>query len=275
MITRRRRWNVWLCDEDARAAVPSATSFRVVKRPCATSVRNLFVFCSAIQLPQVAQLVSAVNRRNQLMALFLRQDADSVWLPQLMRRANLRAIKNLMVFSDLELPRRVLNAWQHGAEHDLIARAMVAGDRLFVTSCVPETMDIGFEEIPALSQIPRRQRAEFELSSDGSFIRWPSNDVHLSLDTIRCAIDPVYREQRDAAQLTRLRNWGEAIARLRKQHGLRQSDVPGLSERQLRRIECGAQPTLSALKKLAAGHGMELRKYLEAVAENAKTPNRP
>ena len=273
MITQRKKWNVWLCDEEARAAVPSVPSFRVVKRPRSATVRNLFVFCSAIQLPQVSRLVSTVNRRNQLIALFLRQDADSVWLPQLLVRANLRAVRSLLVFSDLELPKRVLAAWQHGAEKELIARAMVAGDRLLVTSCVPETIEIGFEEIPALSQLPRRQRVKFELSSDGSYIRWPQKDVHLSLDTIRCATDPSYREQRAASQLSRLRNWGVAISMLRKRRSLRQCEIPGLSERQLRRIEGGAKATVPALKKLAAAHGMELEEYLDAVAEGATKLN--
>jgi len=269
MTIQRRRWNVWLCDKEAHTAVPSAASFRVVKRPRASSVRNLFVFCSAIQLPEVSRLVSVVNRRNQLMAVFLRQDADSVWLPQLLNRANLRAIRNLLVFSDIELPKRVLAAWQHGAEKDLIARAMVAGDHLFVTSCVPDTMEIGFEEIPALRLIPIRNRPDFDLSSDGSYIHWPSKDVHLSMDAIRCAIDPAYREQRAAAQMTRLNNWGVAVSAFRKRRGLRQCDVPGLSERQVRRIERGEQATLSALKKLAAAHGMELEEYLSAVAGEA------
>lgn len=270
MTLQRRRWNVWLCDEVARSAVPIAPTFRFVKRPRADSVRNLFVFCSAIHLPEVARLVSRVNRRNHLLALFLRQDADSVWLPQLMARANLRAVRSLMVFTDFALPRRVLTAWQHGAEEDLIARAMVADDRLFVTSCVPETLEIGFDEIPALSQIRRQHRQDFEVSSDGSYIHWPNGDVHLDLSTIRCTIDPSYREQRVAAQLTRLRDSGGAIARLRKHHGLRQCDVNGLSERQLRRIEQGDQATLPTLKKLAAAHGMEIDAYVNAVADETQ-----
>lgn len=264
-----KRWSVWLCDEDARPAVPSGANFRIVKRPRAATVRKLFVFCSAVQLPGIARLVTKVNRRNQLMALFLRQDADSIWLPQMLARANLRAVRSLLVFSDLEIPKRVLTAWQHGAERDLIARALVAGDRLFVTSCVPETLEIGFEELPALSAIARRHRPDFEVSSDGSYIHWRQEDVHLNLDSIRCAIEPAYRAERASAQLARLRNWGTAISTLRKRHALRQCDIPGISERQMRRIESGTQVTSAALRKLSAAHGLELEGYLDAVVKES------
>ncbi len=266
MRTRQRRWNVWLCDEGAREAVPRIASFQLVRRLRASSVRSLVVFCSAVHLPQVSQLVSEVNRRNQLLALFLRQDTDLVWLPQLLDRANLRVVRNMLVYSDLGLPRRVLTAWQHGAEKELIARAMAVGDRLFVTSCVPETFEIEFGRIPVLRQIPKRDRADIIVSDDGSYIHWPSKDVHLSLDAIRCVLDPTYGERRAAARIMRSRSWGLAVATLRKQRGLRQSDVQGLSERQLRRIEGGEQASASSLKKLAAAHDMEFGAYLDALA---------
>ena len=267
MKTRDRRWNVWLYDERARDAVPQTAAFHLVRRLRASTVRSLFVFYSAVQLPQVSNLVSAVNRRNQLLALFLWQDADLKWLPQPLERANLRAVRNLFVHTSLELPKRVLTAWQHGAEEQLIARAMVADDRLFVTSCVPETSEIEVDRIPALRQIPRRERSDFVVSDDGSYIHWPSGDVHLSLDTIRRLLDPRYGERCDAARIARGRSWGVAVATLRKHCGLRQSDIVGLSERQVRRIENGEHTSVSALKKLAATHDMELSAYLDAVAK--------
>ena len=266
MKARTRRWNVWLCDEQARDAVPRAKVFHLVQNLRASSVKNLFVFCSAIQLPEVSQLISSVNRRNQLLALFLRQDADLEWLPQLLDRANLRAIRNLMVHEDLELPRRVLTAWQYGAENELIARAMVAGDRLFVTSCVPETFEIEFGRMPALARLPKRARPDFVVSEDGSYIHWPSRDVHLSLAAIRCVLDPTYGERRAASRIARGREWGVAVAKLRKECGLRQVDIEGLSERQLRRIESGEHTSSSSLKKLAAAHRMEFSTYLDEVA---------
>ncbi len=38
----------------------------------------------------------------------------------------------------------------------------------FLTSCEPESLDIGFDELPALKSIPETERARFGLSEDGN-----------------------------------------------------------------------------------------------------------
>lgn len=50
--------------------------------------------------------------------------------------------------------------------------------------------------------------------------------------------------------------------------GLRQSDIEGLSERQVRRIEKREPISSEALQRLAADHKMSSDEYLKAVAEN-------
>ncbi len=58
------------------------------------------------------------------------------------------------------------------------------------------------------------------------------------------------------------------IATLRKQYKLHQSDIIGLSERQVRRIEQGYGCTkVDTLRLFAKAHGMELDAYLDAVAD--------
>ena len=59
------------------------------------------------------------------------------------------------------------------------------------------------------------------------------------------------------------------MATQRHDHGLRQSDIPGLSERQVRRYEHGARVPLASLKLLAQAHGMELNGYLDELAKRA------
>ena len=265
IATKQRTWNVFLCDDSSKAAIPRSPVFKVLNRPQPNRVKDLFVFCSAVQLQEVSRLVSTVNRRNQLRVLFVRGQ-DPAWLLQLLARAKLRAIKNLVVHSDIEMPKRILNAWKNNAQDKLVARAMVVQDRLFLTSCEPETLDIGFDELPALKSIPESERGHFEVSEDGSYIHWPSVDIHLDLDSVRSALDPDFRDQRAAQRVRHDVNFGKAIATLRKQQGFRQSDIAGLSERQLRRIERGARPSVSALRSLAASHDLDLNDYLNAVA---------
>jgi len=59
------------------------------------------------------------------------------------------------------------------------------------------------------------------------------------------------------------RRHGAAIARLRVATGLKQSEIQGLSERQVRRIEKGQGTTQEALRRLAAAHRMSLEKVFK------------
>ena len=63
-----------------------------------------------------------------------------------------------------------------------------------------------------------------------------------------------------------------AIAKLRLSMGLKQSQIEGLSERQVRRIEKGGGTTYEALRRLASAHRMDLESYLRELAANASDP---
>jgi hypothetical protein len=113
----------------------------------------------------------------------------------------------------------------------------VADDRLIVVSCEPKTYEVGFDQMPAIRKIAIEERHDFEIAEDGSFIWWPSADIHLDLDALRTVTDPNWRKKTERLHRAHGCEYGEGIASLRKARGLRQRDVPGVSERQLRRIE--------------------------------------
>lgn len=267
-------WTILLADRESEDAVPSGTDFRLLQKPRrehAETLRNLFVLCAASELGKISDLVSAVNRRHHLRALFVRQDADPEWLPQLFDRANLRMLRNTLVHSDISVPKRVLTAWKHRAEKELIANATVVDDRLFVISCEPETYELAFDSLPSLRKLRPHQRSNFAVSQDGSYIHWPDPDIHLDIDAIRSVLDPNWRDESAAKKVAHDAFYGQSIAELRRQKGLRQSDIPGLSDRQVRRIEGGEGLTSAALRFLAAAHDMDLDRYLAAVANASQT----
>lgn len=241
----------------------------------AENFKNVFVLCSAMALPEVAHLVSVLNRRHRLRGLFVREDADLTWLPQLLERANLRTLRNMLVHhEDDSLPRRVFSAWEHGAQDELIANATVAGDRLLLITCSFEKIEVAFATIPVLKKIPEAERTKFRISEDGSYIHWPGPDIHLDLDSIKSAVNPEWRLHVLAARYSQDRRYGQAIAQVRKDCGLRQGDIPELSERQIRRIESGSPITASALHSLAAAHKLPLDEYLSRVAQATRVPHR-
>lgn len=153
----------------------------------------------------------------------------------------------------------------------MIANATVIDDRLIVISCEPETYEIGFDALPSLRKLSSNERSDFGVSADGSYIYWPGADIHLDIDAIRNVLDPNWRDEAAAKRLEHDASYGHAIAELRKESGLRQSDIPGLSERRVRRIESGEGLTAAALRFLAVAHKMDLDEYLTALANIASS----
>jgi hypothetical protein len=271
MTTTLEKSNLTVLKRDPKvpSSMPRGHKIKVVGEPkpdIAAHWHNLFVLTTATCLGDVAEFVSVANKRNQLRALFVRCDVDPKWLPQMFEQANLRTMRNTIIHSDFQVPWRVLRAWQAGAQGELIADAKVIGDEIFVVSCEPETYRVPFVSVPALKRVPTGERSNFGLADDGSYLHWPARDVHLDLDALLVAIDPERRKRAEKVKHEYGQRYGEAIARLRSERGLRQSDIPGLSEREVRRIESGGQATVDSLRKLAAAHSMELADYLNELA---------
>lgn len=231
------------------------------------SALNLFVLTSATGLPEIADIVRSANQKHHLRVLFIREDLDSKWLPQMFDRANLRVMRNTLVHANADLPKRVINAWAMGAQEQLIADAIVIGEHLLVFSCSMEKFEVPFLSLPALNRIPADERSSFTIADDGSYLYWEGADIHLDLDAFRCATDPEWKQKFESLKSEHNQVFGKAIATLRKKHKLRQSDIIGLSERQVRRIEQGEGSTkIDTLRLFAKAHGIDLDDYLDAVA---------
>jgi hypothetical protein len=261
--------NVLLLDPKVTSRSWRSASFHVLTQAdpaIARHARNVFVIVDAEGLPGVSRFVSAVNRRNQLRALIVRFEAGARWLPHILERAKLRTLRNILVHAGHGTPERVLNAWRIGTQRELIADARAFGDLLVVISCEPRTYEVPFDSIKALARLPRGRRGSFQVSADGSHLHWPLADVHIDLESIRCAADPEAHARSARAAALHNRLYGRAVAEYRKRRGLRQADVSGLSERQVRRIEQGGLLTRAALESFANAHGLSLRAYLDAIA---------
>jgi len=255
--------------QKALSNFPQAQVRKALKLGDLKKIHGLFIEVSATALPDVAEIVKRANESKDLRVLFIRADIDAHMLPQMLRRADLKALRNMLVHSpsDWETPKRVLNAWAMGAEHDLIASASAAGDTLHVLSCALDAYEVSFDEIPALKNLSSEKRA-FEVEPGGSYIHWPGPDVHLDLDAIRYLTDMDWRIKQDRVRIAHDRRFGRALAKVRQEYGLAQSDITGLSDRQVRRIEKGeARPSIATLEALARAHKMKLDPYLEKIAD--------
>ena len=99
--------------------------------------------------------------------------------------------------------------------------------------------------------------------------------MHLDLDALRYIVDPAWRARADLERVTHHARFGRAVSVIRKEHGLKQTEIPGVSARQVRRVEGGSLPRSETLRRLARAHGVDLREYLARIAATAEKRTRP
>ena len=270
MIPSPRRLSVLVPDPELARGLPRLSCIQRLSDPSedlSALTTYVFVVVSLLDLPKVAGFVREANQRHHLRGLFVRDGVNSQLLPQVLQRANLRAVKTLVLHSDPNVPNRVLRAYCIGAEDDLIADARLIEDRLFLISCSGEVLDLPLIQHPILRTLPKRGRGQFSVAADGAYLHWPKPDIHLDLEDARILLFPREREKAMAKRAQATERFGRAVAALRQRHGLTQTDLPGISERQLRRYEHGARVPVAALRLLAKAHGMELMDYLNELAK--------
>lgn len=230
--------------------------FTSVRSKKLTGQKNVVIVSKASGLSSISEFIREVNEKNHLKGLFIRADVKTELLPKLMHESGVSTLKHTFIHQNPEVLRRLLRAWQLGTPEALIADASVAEDTLFVVSCSFQLYNIPFAELPALRKISQENRNSFVIDEDGSFLHWPHDDIHIDIDTLEYQTNPEYRRNADLKRLQHNRKFGITLKQLRNKAGLRQSDIPGLSARQVRRIENGETPiTSGTLEKMSAALG--------------------
>jgi hypothetical protein len=213
---------------------------------------------------------------NAFYLLFTEPTTHPDQIVQWVRRARIRSESRLHVVrvEDLENPivshlfSRVCSALAEGGTRGSIIDAYAVGDSLRVRGPRQRMLHVPMEALPSLRDRPRAAQRKFEIDPDGSFLYWPDLDVHLGWNQFLQVVDPV--ELRKAQQRSAGFNqrYGAAIRRLREHAGIPQSKIPGLTERQVRRIEQGeSRATSRALAAFAKAHGLDTNAYLDTLAK--------
>ena len=257
-------------DPEVSRHIPKSRWYRKYRKPQESLLDEfsvLYVSVSLRDLPEVSSFVREAHLRRHLENLFIHDPDASNLLPQYLHKAGLKLFSNLIVHQQADVPARILHAKAIGAADELIADAHLVENFLVVMSCSIKTYEIELSKIAALSRKSDRDVRSFQVEKDGSYVYWPSLDVHLDMESIRQLSDPNYPEKAKQKRVLSDQLFGQAVADVRRKHGCRQTDVEGLSERQLRRIEAGARPRVSTLNLLAEAHGLSTNEYLNELAE--------
>jgi hypothetical protein len=157
------------------------------------------------------------------------------------------------------------------SDDDRIVDAWWESDDFVILSPSFERLYVPLAKLATFIGKDRASIQKYEVDPDGSFVYWPHSDVHLGWMQFLHLVNPSAAVHSLKMQEEFNREYGVAIKNLRVEQGLRQSDIPGLTPRQLGRIEKGqCHATRNALTKLANAHHMELNEYLGQLADRTE-----
>jgi hypothetical protein len=170
---------------------------------------------------------------------------------------------------------RILLALDSGDYEGRIIDARWEGDTLAVVSPAANCFNklrVPLEKLTVLQGHNRQELENFEIDEEGVFIYWPDLDIHLGWEQFEQAVNEgAYLKARQQSEAFN-KAYGIAIRELRQKSQLRQSDIKGLTPRQVGRIERGeCRATHNALSKLAKAHKMSISDYMNELANVLKT----
>ncbi len=146
---------------------------------------------------------------------------------------------------------------------DAILDAFWDGGALEVVNARLERLCVPVEQIPGLAGQSEKELRKFEIDPQGSAIYWPKPDVHYDWKHLTWTVDPSLELRETGKSPDFYKRYGKAVRAVREAQGRRQSDIPGLSARQVRRIEEGeSRLMVNSLSKLAAAHGLTKAEYV-------------
>lgn len=152
-------------------------------------------------------------------------------------------------------------------EGKTILNATIEGDCLNVVSSDFDKLVVPFSKLKELLRSSDDRLRNIEIDEDGSFVFWPELDVHMGWEQFHQLLDPptALRAKQRSGEFNH--RYGRAIRSLRESKGLRQTDIEGLTARQVSRIENGeSRATPSTIQKFAKAHGLTPSRFMAAVA---------
>lgn len=163
---------------------------------------------------------------------------------------------------DAAVVKRVLLSFARDEGWEAILNAYALGDQLVVVLGDFRMAEFPGERIPGLGERLAPSLSEFEVDSSGSFLYWPSLDLHLGASQLLQAVDPMHLADVEIRRYATSKI-STALLTIREEADLRQSDIDGLSERQVRRLEKEeSRFTGEAAKSYASALGCSLDEFL-------------
>lgn len=192
-------------------------------------------------------------------------------IPALMRLPTLLGLhkpdQRLHVTEDRGALRRLLIAQSRRVAAEGIVDAYVVREELVLLLGDLTVRSFPKDRLPDVADWDVSTLRDFEIDPDGSFLRWSRLDLDLDVSALLQAVDPMYLADVEIERISR-EDTGAALRAMREERGLRQKDISGLGERQVRRLEKGtSRLTLQAAREFASSFDLPVDRFLEILGE--------
>ena len=175
--------------------------------------------------------------------------------------------QRLRVCRDPLVVKRLVIALKRTAPWEGILDAYVLEDSLVVVLGDMSLREFPIGKLPQVRRFAPAVLNSFVIDSAGSYLYWPDRDVHMGPSQMLQAVDPMYLSDVEIRRY-QMENVSQALLDMRNDRRLKQTEIPGLSERHVRRLEHEeARLTVEAATRFAGAFGLTLSGFLDELSE--------
>ena len=175
--------------------------------------------------------------------------------------------QRLRLCRDPSVVKRMVIALKRPAPWEGILDAYVLEESLVVVLGDMSVREFPIKRLPRIRRFKPAALQRFEIDSAGSYLYWPERDVHMGPSQMLQAVDPMYLADVEIRRYE-MEKVSLALLDMRKERQLRQGEIPGLSERHVRRLEREeARLTVDAATKFAGAFGQTQSEFLDELSQ--------
>ena len=175
--------------------------------------------------------------------------------------------QRLQVCRDPLVVKRLVIALTRPAPWEGILDAYVLEESLVVVLGDMSAREFPIGKLPKVRGFEPAALGHFVIDSAGSYLYWPDRDVHMGPSQMLQAVDPMYLSDVEIRRYE-MERVSVVLRAMRNSRQLKQTEIPGLSERHVRRLEKeNVRLTVDAATKFASAYELTLAEFLDELSE--------
>ncbi len=183
--------------------------------------------------------------------------------------------QRLHVCRDPQVVKRLVIALKRPSPWEGILDAYLLQDTLVVVLGDMSVREFPTDQLPRVRRLASSALKRFRIDSAGSCLSWPDAEVHMGPSQMLQAVDPPHRAKVEMRRYE-MENVSQVLFDMRNHRRLRQTDIPGLSERHVRRLENEeVRLTVGAATKLAGAMELTLSDFLDELSRRITARRNP